>query len=241
MGAGIDMTFAEIVIPCYNESNNINLLFNECKKVIAESNFKIKFIIVDNGSTDDTSRIIDKLENLDENIKFVHLFPNKGYGGGIIEGLKTTRAPLIGWTHADLQTPIKDCLIGVQFLSDRYSLVKGYRIGRPKADSFFSKGMELFESKLFGFKLKEINAQPTLMKRDIFENWQDPPTDFSLDLYALVMAGKHNIEVKRFNVTFLPRQFGNSKWNLGIKSRIKFISRVIKYSFDLKRVINEDL
>jgi len=55
------------------------------------------------------------------------------------------------------------------------------------------------------------------------------------------MAGKHNIEVKRFNVTFLPRQFGNSKWNLGIKSRIKFISRVIKYSFDLKRVINEDL
>jgi type II secretory pathway component GspD/PulD (secretin) len=47
----IDMVYAEIVIPCYNESENINLLFAACSKVVEKSDFTINFIFVDNGST----------------------------------------------------------------------------------------------------------------------------------------------------------------------------------------------
>jgi len=237
----IDMVYAEIVIPCYNESENINLLFAACSKVVEESDFTINFIFVDNGSTDNSYSLMNKLDNHSDQIKFLHLPVNQGYGGGILAGLRITKAPIIGWTHADLQTPIGDCLIGLNLMDTDYGVVKGIRRGRAQIDRFFSRSMELFESILFGFKLNEINAQPTLIRREFFEGWDDPPKDFSLDLYALVMAEKHNIGIERFSVQFLPRRFGNSKWNLDFKSRIKFIIRVINYSVNLRRVINENL
>ena len=235
------MINAEIIIPCYNESENINLLFMACSEVVKESNFTINFIFVDNGSTDNSYSLMNKLDNHNDHIKFLHLSVNQGYGGGILAGLRITKAPVIGWTHADLQTPIGDCLVGLNLMTSNYGFVKGIRLGRTQIDRFFTKGMELFESILFGFKLNEINAQPTLIRREFFEGWDDPPKDFSLDLYALVMAKKHNIGVNRFSVQFLPRRFGNSKWNLDFKSRIKFITRVINYSVSLRRVINENL
>lgn len=97
--------------------------------------------------------------------------------------------------------------------------------------------MEVFESALFGKQLKEINAQPTLFSKRVFESWQHIPNDFSLDLYALVMAQQLNARVARFDVDFLPRIHGSSKWNSGFKSRLRFIKRTLSYSFELKRRI----
>ena len=163
------MINAEIIIPCYNESENINLLFMACSEVVKESNFTINFIFVDNGSTDDSYSLMNKLDNHNDHIKFLHLSVNQGYGGGILAGLRITKAPVIGWTHADLQTPIGDCLVGLNLMTSNYGFVKGIRLGRTQIDRFFTKGMELFESILFGFKLNEINAQPTLIRREFFE------------------------------------------------------------------------
>lgn len=101
--------------------------------------------------------------------------------------------------------------------------------------------MGIFESFLFTSFLEEVNAQPTLFKRNFYEKWYYPPTDFSLDLYALVMAVKSGLGIKRIKVLFLPRIFGRSKWNDGFKSRVKFIKRTIKYSLELRRTLNENL
>ena len=49
-----------IIIPCYNESKNLPLLVNRCKEV-ASKDCNIEIIIVDNGSTDDTSLVLDEL------------------------------------------------------------------------------------------------------------------------------------------------------------------------------------
>jgi hypothetical protein len=101
--------------------------------------------------------------------------------------------------------------------------------------------MGTFESILFGSRLEEVNAQPTLFTKNFFERWENPPTDFSLDLYALVMAVKNGLGIRRINVEFLPRQFGQSNWNIGIKSRIRFIKRTIKYSLELRRSVHENI
>lgn len=235
------MICAEIIIPCYNESANLNLLFKECCKVIADSSYTVSFILVDNGSSDNTKNLFAQHSQSHRNIKFLYLPINQGYGGGILAGLQMTQAPIIGWTHADLQTPLADCLTGLNLIDEHYGLVKGVRVGRSMIDKVFSRSMEIFESVLFQFDLKEINAQPTVLKREIFEGWHNPPKDFSLDLYALVMAHKANINTRRINVRFLPRQFGSSKWNLGIKSKIRFIARVIHYSLSLRRAMSENL
>ena len=235
------MIQTQIVIPCFNESDGLLNLIEECLAVVELSNSSLGFILVDNGSKDGSEQIFNEVIGKHPNIEIVSLPTNQGYGGGILAGLRSSNAQIIGWTHADLQTPLIDCREAAQTIHAGASFVKGWRKGRPVSERIFSRGMGVFVSVLFGSRLEEVNAQPTLLTRNFYEKWQNPPTDFSLDLYALVMAVKNELRIRRINVEFLPRQFGQSKWNMGIKSRIRFIKRTIKYSLELRRILHEDI
>ncbi len=229
------MIKVEIVIPCYNEEKNLQQLWEECLSVVEESGASIAFIILDNGSSDNSSQFMTSHSGLNRNIRFVSVQPNKGYGGGIIAGLQKSSAPYVGWTHADLQTPLSDCVLALEFLESGYEFVKGSRTGRPLSDQFFSLGMGFITSLLFQKRLQEVNAQPTLMDRSIYVSWSDPPNDFSLDLYALVMAKTAKLKIARFKVNFLKRLEGESNWNFGFASRYKFAIRTMKYSLQLRK------
>ena len=235
------MIHTQIVIPCFNESGGLLNLINECLAVVELSNGSLGFILVNNGSKDGSAQIFNEVIGKHPNIEIVNLPTNQGYGGGILAGLRSCNAQIIGWTHADLQTPLMDCLEAAHTMDAGASFVKGWRKGRSLSERIFSRGMGFFVSVLFGSKLEEVNAQPTLLTRNFFERWHNPPTDFSLDLYALVMAVKNGLMIRRITVEFLPRQFGQSKWNIGIKSRIRFIKRTIKYSIELRSALHEDI
>jgi hypothetical protein len=93
--------------------------------------------------------------------------------------------------------------------------------------------MSLAMSILFRIKLKEINAQPTMFTRNFYRSWSNPPHDFSLDLFALVEAVTSKLTVARFDVNFLPRLHGESKWNQNLPGRLKFINRTLVYALKL--------
>jgi len=226
----------QIIIPCFNEGPSLNRLWEECLHVVKDSR-EIQFIIVDNGSDDETSKIVASKVGLDSNIIFVTLDVNEGYGGGILAGLEKTSSEFVGWTHADAQTPLADCVIGGSLLNSGFDFVKGKRKGRRLDERFFSFGMGLLMSVLFKQSLMEINAQPTLFKREFLVDWSSPPKDFSLDLYAFIMARRHGMKVARFKVHFLPRIYGRSKWNFGLTSRLKFIRRTLNYALILREKI----
>ena len=93
--------------------------------------------------------------------------------------------------------------------------------------------MTIFESLLFREFLTDINAQPNIFHKDLFRDSDNPPNDFSFDLYYFVKAVKSNLKIVRFPVRFLERKYGTSHWNISIKSKIKFIIRTLRYSFKL--------
>jgi polyisoprenyl-phosphate glycosyltransferase len=217
-----------IVIPCYNESKSILTLVGVAAEI--SKNYPITFILVNNGSTDKTREILESKREM--GLKILHLEQNRGYGAGIKAGLKITETEYVGWTHADLQTSLKDLIIPLEMLTNDRVFIKGNRIYRSATARFFSIGMGCFESLLFRMKLFEINAQPTIFHSSLMEGW-DPPDDFALDLYSYVLAKKMNYEEIRFYVRFNDRLHGESKWNYSIKSRFKFILRTITYSIKL--------
>jgi glycosyltransferase involved in cell wall biosynthesis len=235
------MLEAEIVIPCFNEAENLENLFAECQNLVDASNNSMGFILINNGSTDTSKEYFAKFSGKNQYIRIIELPQNQGYGGGILAGLSVASAPITGWTHADLQTPLVDCLIAVREIQKGSDFVKGSRQGRKFSDRILSLGMQIFETILFRQKLEEINAQPTVFGKQILQQWSNPPSDFSLDLYALVMANRSSSQIKRITVNFLPRQHGHSKWNIGFRSRLKFIKRTLKYSFELRRILNENI
>ena len=224
-----------LIIPCYNEGAGIPQLIetlNRLQGLCAE----LQIVVVDNGSTDATAALLDRL--LPVTIQRVNVKENQGYGYGILMGLRAATTPYLGWTHADLQTDPEDIVRAWQLMTGDVTVptfVKGKRHGRPLFDVFFTVGMSFFETCLLKMPLWDINAQPTLFHRDFFELWRDPPHDFSLDLYAYAMARKHGYAILRFPVWFRQRPFGQSSWNNGLRSKWRFIKRTVAFSYRLRR------
>ena len=226
-----------VVIPCYNEAENIPLILERFSKAIGER--EIAVVLVDNGSSDGSAEILASLLPGYPFARSVRVQVNQGYGYGILAGLREADSPYVGWTHADMQTDpadiarAYDTLAADGFPADVY--IKGKRKGRPLFDVFFTAGMSCFETILTGRVLRDINAQPNLFPRAFFETWKNPPHDFALDLYALYMAKGNGLRIVRFPVLFPERIHGQSKWNTGFASKWKFIKRTMAFSFQLKK------
>lgn len=224
-----------LVIPCYNEAENIPLLLERCRLVTAGADAEV--IIVDNGSTDHTTEVLTRLLPDYAGCRSVVVTQNSGYGHGVVAGLRAAKGDIIGWTHADLQTDPVDALAGLT-LFDEYGdniYVKGKRFGRPLADVFFTMGMSGFETVLLGKPMWDINAQPNLFPRRFFQALTDLPDDFSLDLFTYFSAQTHGLAVRRFPVRFGDRAHGMSHWNVNWRSKWNFIRRTMQFSLQLRK------
>ncbi|HEF4780136.1 glycosyltransferase family 2 protein [Burkholderia multivorans] len=226
-----------LVIPCYNESANLPLLLDRCKGLTSRADVEV--VLVDNGSTDESPQVLERLLPEYPNCRRVRVETNQGYGFGILSGLRAARGEVLGWTHADLQTDPQDALRGLE-LFERHGpnvFVKGRRYGRPLGDVAFTVGMSVFETALLGVPLWDINAQPTIFSRGFFATWGDPPHDFSLDLYAYYQARRQRLDVRRFPVRFGERAHGTSHWNVNWAAKRKFIRRTVDFSLQLKKTL----
>ena len=224
-----------IVIPCYNEAKNIPLILNRFDEVIGGRNIEV--IFVNNGSTDNSAGILDSLVPRYSFARTILVPVNKGYGYGIIQGLKEADGDYIGWTHADMQTDPADVVKAWKII-EKYSAediyIKGTRIGRRFFDNVFTYGMGLFESLYFGMPMKDINAQPNIFPKTFLDQWKNPPFDFAIEIYSFILARRNKMKVIRVPVNFSERVYGQSSWNTGLKSKLKLAKRTISFSRSLK-------
>lgn len=226
-----------IILPCYNELENFFELLNRLSKIIDSDNTEV--IFVDNGSNDGTE-IFFKSYLL--NYKFartIRVEINKGYGYGIMQGLKIAKGSIIGWTHADLQTDPLDIVRAIDILEKQKNLdsiyVKGSRIERPVHDKFFTRSMEVLVKMILKQNLTEINAQPNLFSKKLLDNCNNPPNHWGLDLYFYSIAEKLSYNFIRLPVSFPKRIHGKSKWNKGFFSKIKLSLKMLNYCFEIRK------
>ena len=195
--------------------------------------------VIDNGSTDNSQNILKELLPDYSFVSMIHVKQNIGYGNGILEGLKSASGEFLSWTHADMQTDPIDVIQGMRIFKNISTpdqiFVKGKRYGRTFADVSFTVGMSFFETLLLRTLLWDINAQPNIFHRSFYEEWLEPPIDFSLDLYVYFMAKKNGLRIKRYPVFFGKRAHGVSSWNVSFADKIRFIKRTLDYSFTLER------
>jgi len=230
-----------LIIPCYNEEKNISLIFDKLKDCLSRNDLEV--ILVDNGSSDETRKEIKKYSSKYKLVKLVIVEKNIGYGNGIYQGLITAKGEFVGWTHADLQTNPFDAICALKIIEQKgypeKIYLKGKRYGRPIMDKLINTwGMSIFETFILGKGLYDINAQPNIFHRSFLKLMKNPPKDFAFDLYVYYLAKKNKYFLVRFPVYFGKRIFGESKWNTGWKARIKFIKRTIKFTFELKKTLN---
>ncbi|EGQ78871.1 hypothetical protein HMPREF9094_2103 [Fusobacterium animalis ATCC 51191] len=127
-----------IIIPCYNEEDNIEKLIN---LLSSKSNlYDIEWIIVENGSKDNTRTLLNNICKDKKNFKLVYIDENQGYGYGIVQGLKNVSGDYVGWLHADMQVSPDSMLefIKLNELSkETKKFYKGSRKNRKFIDNFY--------------------------------------------------------------------------------------------------------
>jgi glycosyltransferase involved in cell wall biosynthesis len=232
-----------VVVPCYNEAENLPALASSFRTAFQDRS-SVEVILVDNGSTDETARILEEeCSRADSGfLKVIFLETNLGYGGGIKAGLLAAEGEIVAWTHGDLQADPADVLRAYDFFQcsgqpDRLWL-KGSRKGRGTVETAMTLGLSLLCSALLGQWLLDFNAQPKMFHRGFLSRLSTAPDDFSFDLYALYTARRCQLNLLRFPVVFTQRQGGVAKGGgAGWKTRLKLCVRTVRYVLRLKRTL----
>lgn len=238
----MDKKLLSVVIPCYNEEKNIPLIVNRLEELI-ENRADIEILLVNNGSTDNSKSVLETITNGLDKINIVDVPINKGYGFGILEGLKDAKGDVLSWTHADMQTDPKDVFKAYDLYlesidrENKEVFIKGKRKNRNKFDQFFTWGMQVLASIQLKEPLNDINAQPKLFSREFYNSIkEDAPYDFSLDLYFLYHA-KKRCRIYEVPVVFADRIHGEAKGGGTFKGKLKLIKRTLLYMSSLKKRI----
>lgn len=229
-----------IIVPCYNEADNLpNLIARFCEIREAASDWEL--ILVDNGSKDDTAAVLER-ELRPSDRSFIRVVtvpsPNVGYGHGIMSGLRAAKGEVLGWTHADGQTPPRDVLRAFEILASsrdpKRTFVKGRRRNRPVKDVLFTTGMQAVATAILWESLADINGQPKVFPRALLDLAVAPPVDLSLDLYFLYVARQAGFDVSTIDVDFGDREHGESKWAFNWRSKARNIARSVKFMAALR-------
>lgn len=233
-----------VIVPCFNEGDNLGRLVDRFRESISDEP-GVQLVIVNNGSTDDSATILSALERDPRNgfLCVVTVKHNRGYGHGIVTGLRWARSEFLAWTHADLQTDPADVMAGYHLITSsadpRHTLVRGRRVKRPLFDSLFTAGMSLVASVLLHARLRDINAQPKVFHRSLLDSMRDAPHDFSFDVYVLLLARRLRLSVLEFPVAFHSRMHGRSKGGGSLIGKLRLSARTLAYLITMRS--REDL
>ena len=129
------MTDLSVVIPVYNEEENLPLLWPELRSVLEGLHLDFEVIFVDDGSRDRSAEIIRGLRESDRRVRLVRLKANAGETAATDAGFKAARGRMVVTMDADLQNDPHDIPALLSHL-DRWDAVTGWRVDRGEGDSF---------------------------------------------------------------------------------------------------------
>ena len=146
-----------IVIPTFNEEENIEWVTKNTLKNLPKYFADFEIIIVDDGSTDKTSSISDKLSNSNKTVKVIHQ-SNGGYSSAMLTGISAATKNYVAYMPADGQFLVEDMRHCFEIIY-KNDLVLGYRGSRPDYTVkriIFSYGYLLLLLFLFGIRWIDV-------------------------------------------------------------------------------------
>jgi glycosyltransferase involved in cell wall biosynthesis len=156
-----------VVLPCFDEAPNVAAAVAEAHAAASAFAQAHEVIIVDDGSTDGTGAIAEKLAASDPRVRVVSHEVNRGYGAALRSGFAATRHEWVLLTDGDLQFDLSELEAFVPLAVD-HDLIAGYRIGRadPVGRRVAAHAWNLLMRRSFGVGLRDVDCAFKLMRGD---------------------------------------------------------------------------
>ncbi len=202
-----------VFFPAYNEEANIKETVTKAEKVLNKIAEKYEIIVVDDGSKDNTSKIVKKLSKKNKKIKLIEHEKNKGYGAALISGFKNSKYKWIAFTDSDGQfdfTEIKK-FIKTQNKTNA-DLVVGYYLSRKVSSlrKINTLMWQLVVKTIFGLNVKDIDCGFKLIRKKVIKTvlpLQSQRGAF-ISTEFLVKAQKNNFKIVEIPVHHYERKQG---------------------------------
>lgn len=208
-----------IVVSCYNEQESINLLY---EKLIEEAeqdvfrNVEFEYIFVNDGSNDNTLKIIKELHEKDTRVRYISFSRNFGKEAAMYAGLEYATGDYFALMDADLQDPpelLKEMYAMIKNEDDGYDCIATRRVtrkGEPRIRSFFARMFYKIINKMTDFEMVDGARDYGLMTRQVRDAVLSMKeyNRYYKGIFAFVGFNKKWIEYEN-----VKRAAGETKWS----------------------------
>lgn len=217
-----------VVIPVYNEAENVRPLYDELTGVLAQVGRLYELVFVDDGSTDETPRLLAELQRKDDRLVVVTLRRNFGQTAALAAGFEQARGAVVVTLDGDLQNDPADIPRLLQAI-EAHDLVSGWRVERR--DPFLARRLpsavaNWLISRVTGVRLHDYGCTLKAYRRDVVK---------ALRLYGEMhrflpaVASWWGVAIAEVPVGHRPRTRGRSKY--GISRTFKVLLDLIAVKF----------
>lgn len=208
------MKTVDLVVPCYNEEEGLEIFVKETLKVTNKINgYDFRFILVNDGSKDETYKVMKSLADKFDCVKYISLSRNFGKESAMYAGLKYSTADYVVVMDADLQHPPKMLVDMCKAMEEGYDCCAARRTsrdGESKIRSFFSQSFYKISNKISDVKMPYGAVDYRMMSRQMVDSVVSlsEVQRFSKGLFSWV-----GFETKWIPYENVERTIGTTKWS----------------------------
>ncbi len=203
-----------VVIPVFNEEENVELLYNQLKEVLDRKDYSYEIIWVDDGSSDKTYAVIKGIATKDSTVLGIRLRRNFGQTAALSAGFDHARGKVIIPMDGDLQNDPADIPRLIEQIENGYDVVSGWR--KRRYESFLTRRVpSMLANSLIsivtGVKLHDYGCTLKAYKCEIIKDIR-----FYGEMHRFIPAYAAWIgaNVTELVVSHRRREFGKSKYGL---------------------------
>lgn len=204
------LTSLSIFMPAFNEAKNIKAVVADALEAAKQYASRYEVIVVNDGSSDDTRLVVERMIKDNSHIKLVNHPSNMGYGAAVKSGLSASRYDWIFFTDSDQQFRFDE--LG-KFVKEaaKYDLVMGYRKKRmdPFHRVFVAQVLlKIWNFLLFGLTVRDVDCAYKLFTRKLVDSIT-LNTESAITVSEFVIKAKlQGFRIKQLPVTHYPRLHG---------------------------------
>ncbi|HZP89130.1 MAG TPA: glycosyltransferase family 2 protein [Burkholderiales bacterium] len=210
-----------IVVPFHNEEGSIEILHRRLTEVMADVGDDYELVFVDDGSTDRTSAILQRLVESDLHLRGVRLRSNFGQTAALAAGFDLADGDIIIAMDGDLQHQPEDIPRFIDKMNEGYDIVSGWRQNRSDGfhRTFPSRIANRLIAKASGVPLHDFGTTFKAYRRDILKR---VPIYGQMHRFIPAMAALEGARVAEIPISYRPRSTGRSHYGLSRTFRVMF-------------------
>jgi len=234
-GVGGEAPSLSVVIPVYNEVQNVPVLLGELAGVLDGIEARAEIIVVDDGSTDGTAEALEALAAGNPRLRVVQFRRNYGQTAALSAGFKYSRGEIVVTLDGDLQNDPRDIPALLDKMAEGYDLVNGWR--KDRKDKALSRRLPSWAAnrlinKLIegtGVQLRDFGCTLKAYKRGIIKNIH---IYGEMHRFIPVFAAWLGVSIAEIPVNHRPRIHGAAKYGLSRVWRVLFDLIVVRFFSD---------